>query len=148
MACRRYFVEQGMFENSVYPGIADLLQALHASGRRLAVATSKPLMYARPILEHFRLAQFFEAVCGPESDGIGAVKEQAVADAMTLLKVAAGNDVVLVGDRSHDVSGAHANGIACIGVLWGYGSREELAAADAIAADVSALRQLLDGTTA
>ena len=147
-AYRRYYVEHGMFENSVYPGIVELLQALHSSGRRLAVATSKPLIYARQIVEHFGLAEYFLAVCGPELDGVGAVKTRAVADAMTALEVAAGGDVVLVGDRSHDVSGAHANGIACIGVLWGYGSREELAAADAIATDVSALRQLLDGTTA
>ena len=63
-----------MFENSVYPGIADLLQALHNSGRRLAVATSKPIMYARQIVEHFGLADYFLAVCGPELDGVGAVK--------------------------------------------------------------------------
>jgi len=147
-AYRQYFVEHGMFENSVYPGITDLLQALHNSGRRLAVATSKPLIYARQIIEHFGLAEYFLAICGPELDGVGAVKTLVVADAMTALKVAAGDDVVLVGDRSHDVTGAHANGIGCIGVLWGYGSREELAAADAIAIDVSALRHLLDGTTA
>jgi phosphoglycolate phosphatase len=147
-AYRRYFVEHGMFENSVYPGIADLLQELHNSGRRLAVATSKPLIYAHQIVEHFGLADYFLAVCGPELDGVGAVKTQVVADAMTALDVTAGGDVALSGDRSHDVAGAHANGIACIGVLWGYGSREELAAADAIVSDVGALRHLLDGTTA
>jgi len=146
-AYRRYYVEHGMFENSVYPGIHDVLQELHNAGRRLAVATSKPLSYARQIVEHFGLGQYFLAVCGPELDGVGAVKTRVVADAMIALEVAAGNDVVLIGDRSHDVIGAHANGIACIGVLWGYGSRDELAAADAIATDTDELGQLLGVAT-
>lgn len=143
VAYRRYFVDNGMFENSVYPGVRELLRALVDSGRRLAVATSKPLPYARPIVEHFALSEYFEFVCGPDFDGSGAVKTTVVADAMAALNVTAGTDVVLVGDRSHDVIGAHDNGIACFGVLWGYGSRAELSAAEAIAADVEELASLL-----
>jgi phosphoglycolate phosphatase len=143
VAYRRYFVDKGMFENAVYPGIRELLRALVDAGRRLAVATSKPLPYARPVVEHFALGEYFEFVCGPDLDGSGAVKTTVVADAMAALKVSGGTDVVLVGDRSHDVIGAHNNGIACIGVLWGYGSRAELSAAEAIAADVEELASLL-----
>lgn len=143
VAYRRYFVDKGMFENAVYPGVRELLRALVDAGRRLAVATSKPLPYARPIVEHFALREYFEIVCGPELDGVGAVKTTVVADAMAALNVTAGADVVLVGDRSHDVIGAHDNGIACIGVLWGYGSRAELVGAEAIAADVDELASLL-----
>jgi phosphoglycolate phosphatase len=145
IAYRRYFVARGMYENSVYPGIVDLLRALGDAGRRLGVATSKPIPYALPIVEHFELRPYFEVVCGPALDGVGAVKAEVVADALASLAVSASPDVVLVGDRSHDVVGAHENGIACIGVLWGYGTRDELTAAgaDAIAADVDELATLL-----
>jgi phosphoglycolate phosphatase len=145
VAYRRYYKERGMFENSVYPGIADLLRSLRDAGRRLAVATSKPTPYALPIIEHFALLEYFEAVCGPDSDGPNADKSIVVAAALAVLDVAPGPDVVLIGDRFHDVVGAHANGIACIGALWGYGSRAELTAAgaDALAADVDELATLL-----
>ena len=145
IAYRRYFVSRGMFENSVYPGIVDLLRALGDGGRRLAVATSKPIPYALPIVEHFGLRPYFEVVCGPVLDGVGAEKAAVVADALASLSVSASSDVVLVGDRFHDVIGAHQNGIACIGVLWGYGTRDELttAGADAIAVDVDELSALL-----
>jgi phosphoglycolate phosphatase len=146
IAYRRYFVAHGMYENSVYPGVVELLRALRDAGRRLGIATSKPLPYAVPIVEHFELGSFFEVVCGPTLDGVGAEKSEVVADALASLGVAASSDVVHVGDRSHDVVGAHKNDVACIGVLWGYGTREELttAGADAIAADVDELATLLD----
>ncbi len=154
---RGYFVEYGMFENSVYPGIPGLLHELVDTGRRLAVATSKPLPYAVPIIEHFELAGYFEGVFGPAIDGDGTEKGDVVAQALGSLHPDSLRpdslrpdfvrpdlgDVVLVGDRSHDVVGAHENGIACIGALWGYGSREELADADALAADVDELAALL-----
>jgi len=143
IAYRRYFVDKGMFENSVYPGITALLRALTDAGRRLAVATSKPLLYARPIIEHFALGEYFEVVCGPDFDGAGAVKTTVVAEAMAALEIKPADHVVLVGDRSHDVIGAHENRIACVGVLWGYGSRAELSAADFLAADVEELASLL-----
>jgi phosphoglycolate phosphatase len=148
VAYRRYFTEHGMFENSVYPRIPDLLCRLLDEGRRLAVATSKPTPYALPIVDHFALRPYFEAVFGPDGDEAGD-KKAVVADALRSLRVAS-SEVVLVGDRSHDVLGAHENGIACIGVLWGYGSRDELAAAgaDAIAADVDELAVLLGVSSA
>lgn len=141
-AYRGFFVEYGMFENAVYPGIPGLLRELVDTGRRLAVTTSKPLPYAVPIIEHFALDGYFEAVFGPAIDGDGTSKGEVVAQALAALRVEV-DDVVLVGDRSHDVVGAHENGIACIGALWGYGSREELAGAETIAADVDELAVLL-----
>jgi phosphoglycolate phosphatase len=141
-AYRGYFVEYGMFENAVYPGIPGLLRELVDTGRRLAVTTSKPLPYAVPIIEHFALDEYFEAVFGPALDGDGTEKGDVVAQALLALRAEL-DDVVLVGDRSHDVVGAHENGIPCIGALWGYGSREELADAEAIAADVDELAALL-----
>ena len=142
VAYRRYFAEYGIAGNAVYPGIHGLLRKLVDTGRRLAVTTSKPLPYAVPIIEHFALAEYFEAVFGPAIDGDGTDKSAVVAQALDLLGVEL-DDVVLVGDRSHDVVGAQDNGIRCIGALWGYGSREELAGANALAADVDELASLL-----
>ena len=121
------------------------MRSLSDEGRRLGVATSKPIPYALPIVEHFELRPYFEVVCGPVLDGVGAEKAEVVADALASLGVSASSDIVLVGDRFHDVVGAHENGIACIGVLWGYGTRDELttAGADAIAEDVDELAALL-----
>jgi phosphoglycolate phosphatase len=143
IAYRGYFTERGMFENSVYDGIPALLQALLDDGRRLAVTTAKPLAAAVPIVEHFNLGQYFEAVCGPETDDVHETKAAVIADALARLDVVPSRDVVLVGDRAHDVEAARATGISCVGTLWGYGSREELAGADELAADVHELATLL-----
>jgi phosphoglycolate phosphatase len=145
VAYRRYFVDRGMYENAVYPGIAELLQELFDAGRRLAVTTAKPLPYALPIIEHFGLVGYFEGVFGPTADDDGIDKKAVVANALRMLDIDDVSDVVLVGDRSHDVVGAHENSVACIGALWGYGSREELlaAGADALARDADELAILL-----
>jgi phosphoglycolate phosphatase len=145
VAYRSYFVERGMFENSVYPGITGLLQELSDAGRRLAVTTSKPLRYAVPIIEHFALGKYFEGVFGPTADDDGIDKKAVVAHALNAMAIDDSTNVVLVGDRFHDVVGAHENGIACIGALWGYGSRDELVATgvDALAANVDELAVLL-----
>lgn len=145
----RYFTEQGgMFENSVYPRVSGLLEALRADQRRLGVATTKPTGTGRAVLDHFALSGFFETVCGALSDVERVSKAEIVGDALLALATAPGPNVVLVGDRSHDVIGAHAVGIECIGVAWGYGSRAELtdAGADAIVADVDELGRLLGVT--
>ncbi len=105
---------------------------LQGQGRRLLVATSKPTVYADTITSHFGLSQFFESVHGSELDGTNSNKAD-------LLGSIFGGDrnAVMIGDRSHDMIGAKAHGIPSIGVLWGYGSREELeaAGADQIAAE-------------
>lgn len=143
LAYRDYFTRRGIFENSVYDGVETLLQALVDDGRRLAVTTAKPLSAAAPIVEHFNLTRFFEAVCGPATDGEHETKAAVIADALAQLKIEPSDDVVLVGDREHDVEAARQAGVACVGALWGYGSRDELAGADAVAADVYELAALL-----
>ena len=141
---REYFEAKGWLENAPYPGIEELLRDLKAAGLRLMVATSKPEKQAVRILEHFRLAQYFDQICGaPPSTGDGTGKADVIRKA---LAYTGGTDsVIMVGDRRHDVAGAREAGLPCIGVLYGYGDREELEQAGAafIAEDMAALKALL-----
>ncbi len=128
---RERYAEIGMFENTVYPGIVDALEALKASGYRLFVATSKLETSARPILEHFRLAGYFEAIYGSQADGTRAAKGDLLAYLIERERLVISDGVVMIGDRKHDALGARAVGIGSIGVLWGYGDAPELTAAGA-----------------
>ncbi len=127
---REYFTAGGMFENSVYPGIPEALECLKSAGFRLAVATGKPELFSRQIVDHFGLADYFEAVCGAAMDESRTEKADVIRYALETLSLRA-EDCLMVGDREHDVLGAGAVGLPCIGALWGYGSREELASAGA-----------------
>ena len=142
---REYFSVQGLYENEVYPGIPELLRGLRASGRRVGLATSKPTVYAERILEHFDLAKHFELVVGSHLDGTHVEKAEIVATALAGVSGVLPERVVMVGDRKHDVQGARANGIDAIAVTWGYGTREELSAAEptSLAGSVEELRRLL-----
>jgi phosphoglycolate phosphatase len=141
---REYFSEKGLYENAVYPGIAELLANLRGRDLRLAVATSKPTVFAERILTHFGLASHFDGVVGSHLDGGRVDKQELIADALAALNVDA-HDAVHVGDRRHDVIGARANGVTAIAVGWGYGTREELLAAEPheLVESVSALGRLL-----
>lgn len=134
LAYREYYAGRGQFENSVYDGIPELLAALRADGRTLAVATSKAEVYAHSILDHFGLADHFAEVVGSELDGRRTAKAEIIGEALARLGRAPAR-AVMVGDRSHDVVGARTVGIPCIGALWGYGSSRELrdSGADALA---------------
>lgn len=113
----------------LFPRLEPVLRKL--AGRfRLAVATSKPRRYAVPILEHLGVAGLFEHIVGPDLDATGETKAETVGRALALLGLA-GEHAVMVGDRRHDVEGARAHGMDCIGVLWGYGDERELAGAGA-----------------
>jgi phosphoglycolate phosphatase len=127
---RERFAAKGMFENRLYPGIHGALEHLRRSGFRLFVATAKPSAFAERILEYFELRRFFSGVYGSELDGRNGNKADLLAE---LLKAEAllPADVVMIGDRAHDVLGAKANGIFAVGVLWGFSSRQELAEAGA-----------------
>jgi phosphoglycolate phosphatase len=129
---RERFNVTGMFENSVYPEIPAALSALKASGARLFLATSKPRIYAQRIVEHFDLAQYLDAVHGSELDGTRTNKAELIAHVLQTQAVSP-RSACMVGDRMHDMKGAGANGVFAVGVLWGYGSREELVAAGAAA---------------
>ncbi|MGP7960524.1 HAD hydrolase-like protein [Sanguibacter sp. A247] len=148
---RADFIPRGMWMNSVFDGVPELLSTLRASGRRLAVATSKPEPFARQLTAHFGLDEHLEAVFGATLDETSrATKAAVVGYALAELGVdpaAARSDAIMVGDRSHDVHGAAEHGLATIGVAWGYADPGELesAGAVAVAADVTALRSLLLG---
>ena len=127
---RERFVPVGMFENRVYPGIPQLLQALVQAGRTLHLCTSKPHPFARRILEHFGLAPFFASIHGSELDGTLNEKGELLAHILRQERLAPASCLML-GDRRFDVEAAAQCGVASVGVLWGYGSRAELQAAGA-----------------
>ena len=127
---RERFADIGLFENEVFAGIKDTLSALSASCRRMFIATSKPAVYAERIVDHFGLRPHFERVFGSELDGRLVDKTDLLCHALETAKVDP-RLAVMVGDRGHDMIGARNNGMTAIGVLYGYGSREELEGAGA-----------------
>lgn len=129
---RERFSVTGLFENEVYPGIHEMLGALRQAGKKLVLATSKPELYARRILEHFDLARYFTHIVGATMDETRTAKHEVIAYALEAFGIDPA-DAVMVGDREHDVLGARKNGLACVGVLYGYGSRRELTDAGATA---------------
>ncbi len=129
---RERFVEVGLYENTPYPGVGDALAELAGRGLALHVATSKPWVYAEPILERFELRRWFGEVFGAELDGTRADKAELLAFALARLGRRP-DECLMVGDRSHDIRGATANGMGAVGVLYGYGSRDELVASSAAA---------------
>lgn len=127
---REYFAPKGVFENKVFPDIPVLLQNLKDKGLKLVVATSKPEIYAKKIVEHFNLDKYFESVCGSELDGRRTDKAQVIEYTMNMFDMNKDN-TIMIGDRFHDINGAKKNGIKSIGVLFGFGSEEELSSAGA-----------------
>ena len=122
---REYLKQRGLLENSVYEGILNLLKQLKDNGNRLFIATSKPTIFARQVIEHFQLTNYFEDIIGSNLNGTRIKKEE----------------MIMIGDRKHDIIGANQNGIASIGVLYGYGSKNELIEVSAthIAKDIEEL---------
>lgn len=142
---RERFGPIGLFENQVYPGIVQMLEHLKSLGKRLIVATSKPTVYSVEILKHFGLYDYFEFVSGSELDGTRTDKAEVIAYALEHTGITELSEAVMVGDRRHDIIGAKKNGLKSIGVLYGYGSREEFqaAGADHMAETVAELELLL-----
>ncbi len=128
---REHYGAGGMYEYSVYDGISELLTRLNDAGFRLAVATSKRTGFARPVVEHAGLASQFEIVVGSERDGAGAEKPVVMRSVFEQMAIDDPDAVVMIGDREHDGYGAVALGTHFIGVLWGFGSHDELQAAGA-----------------
>lgn len=132
VACyREYYQDRGLFENQPYPDIPRVLEALTAAGKTLCVATSKPEHFARQILEHFRLDRWFTHICGAAMDESRGTKHEVIEYALATCGAADRERVLMIGDREHDVLGAKQSGLDCLGVLYGYGSREELERAGA-----------------
>ena len=130
---REYFSETGLYENTIYPGIPDLLQFLVDNDNTLAVATNKVKLYAVEILKHFDLDKFFCLVSGDEMDGSLTQhgKREIIQIVLDTLNAEGKLSAVMIGDRKHDIIGARETGICSIGVTWGYGSRAELEEAGA-----------------
>jgi phosphoglycolate phosphatase len=117
---------EAMFTARPFAGVVELVAAAHAAGRRLAVATSKPEHFAIPIVEHLGLDGYFETIGGDELDGSLRTKALVIEKVLARLGGPDPSDVIMIGDRSHDVIGAREHGIATIGVRWGYGMPGEL----------------------
>lgn len=143
-AFRVRFNDVGIFENSVFPGIADALAALHGTGHRMQIVTAKPLVNARRVVEHFGLLELFDAVHGPTLDHRSYDKADLVADALRM----AGGDpaAVMIGDHADDIRAARRHGLRGVAVRWGYGTPDEIAAAqpDYVATDVADLVQWIE----
>lgn len=149
-AYRDYYGVHGIFDNGVYAGIPELLASLKAAGKTLCVATGKPEKYMYPILERYGLRGYFSCCGGSDEAETRADKAKVIRYVLDSCGALPG-DVIMVGDRHHDIDGAKANGVCSVGVLYGYGSRAELeaAGADYIAARVGDVRDIvLGGETA
>ncbi len=142
---REYYRPTGIFEVSIYEGIPELLDRLQKAGCELLLATSKPIIFADMILEKFDLKKYFAATFGSELDGTRVKKDEVIAYALENYQIDK-SCAIMVGDRRHDVEGAHKNGMPCIGVTFGYGERDEHIAcgADFIVDSVSELEKLLN----
>jgi len=121
----RYFTK-GIFENEVYDGVIPMLEKLKAAGYTLAVATNKAERGAKTVVEHFGLDKYFSFVSASYSDTVRNTKHEIIEYAMEQLGVTDKSKVLMIGDRCHDIVGAHEAGIKALGILWGYGDSEEL----------------------
>ena len=142
---REYYTDKGIFENEVYPGMEDLLDNLKQAGKVVIVATSKPEAFARQILEHFLIDGYFDDICGATMDRSRTTKEEVIRYALLKNGITDLPSTVMVGDRKFDIEGAKTVGISSMGVLFGFGSREELekAGCDRIAETVEEILDIV-----
>lgn len=129
-AYRDDYGQRGLFQSLPYPGIAEALAALRDAGAQMILATSKRREFAQRILDHLGLAGFFAGVHGSEPGGALDHKPELIAHVIERHGLTPAR-CVMVGDRRYDITGAHANRMRALGVLWGYGTRDELETAGA-----------------
>lgn len=129
---RERFAPIGLFENEIYDGILDMLDSLTSQGKILAVATSKPTVFAEKICDKYGISPFLSNLSGSELDGRNTDKALVIQNAMRTLN-ANKEETIMVGDRMHDCEGARKNSVPCIGVSYGYGGVEELKGSGAFA---------------
>lgn len=142
---REYFTDKGMFENRIYPGADLLIKNLYKAGRKSALATTKPEVYARRILDHFGLTEFFTFIAGSRLDGSMTDKHLLIEHVIGNIGVSNRDEYVMCGDRQHDIIGARSSKIMSIGVLYGYSKPGELenAGADQLVESVCELENTL-----
>ena len=141
---REYFTVTGIFENSVYDGVEEMLKTLKEAGIKIAMATSKPEKFAKIIADHFGLAKYFDVIGGACMDETRTEKQDVIHYVLEQC-----DKIVMVGDRSYDILGGHAEGLKVIGVLYGYGDLKELsqAGADALATTPQEVVELVLATS-
>lgn len=129
---REYFRDKGIFENDIYDGIDELLKDLKEKGHILAVATSKPTIFAERIIDYFKLSEYFACIIGSNLDGTRSKKAEVIQYVLDKLEIEDKKQAIMIGDREHDIIGANQVGIDSIGVRYGYGAEDELEVAGAI----------------
>lgn len=148
---REWFAPKGIFQNTIYPGIREMLEELKTKGKILAVASSKPQVFVEKILRHFGIYDYFTVIVGSELDGTRDRKEEVVEEALRRLWKSGGEGsadrahTVMTGDRKYDIEGGKAHGLVTVGVTFGYAGDGELenAGADYLVDTVEELRRLL-----
>ena len=143
---REYFSVKGWSQNKVFPGIPEMLRELKAAGKKLYLATSKPEVFAKQILEHFGLTSYFEFIGGADLEETRVRKGDVIGYVLESCGLSDKKEqILMVGDREHDVLGAREQGLECVGVLFGYGGRAEMEACHAayIAESINELRKML-----
>ena len=146
---REYFTVTGIFENSVYDGVEEMLKTLKEAGIKIAMATSKPEKFAKIIADHFGLAKYFDVIGGACMDETRTEKQDVIHYVLEQCEEKELDKIVMVGDRSYDILGGHAEGLKVIGVLYGYGDLKELsqAGADALATTPQEVVELVLATS-
>ena len=145
---RERFIPLGIYENTLYEGIKPLLQRLdQKKDLEIYIATAKPEPSAITVLDYFKIKPYFKEIKGATFDGSIRTKSQVITSLLDVIEPVDKKKILMIGDRDHDVIGAHENGIDCLGVLYGYGSPEELEAAsvDHMVKDVTELSSFLLG---
>ncbi|MCI5905355.1 MAG: HAD hydrolase-like protein [Oscillospiraceae bacterium] len=142
---REYYTRDGIFDGDIYSGIEEMLKRLTEQGGKAVLATSKPEVFAKRIIAHFGLEGYFTHIAGASLDKSLLTKTEVIAGAVKSLEICDRSKILMIGDRKFDIEGAADNGIDSAGVLYGYGSEDELrkAGADYIAADVDALMDII-----
>lgn len=123
---RERFQNVGIFENRIFPDAENTLARLKQAGKQVALATSKPYVYAKRILEHFKISDYFDYTVGAELDGKRGYKDEVIRDVLRIAKREDLSKVIMVGDRENDILGAKKCGIASIGLRCGYAEKNEL----------------------
>lgn len=128
---REYYADRGIYENSLYDGIVEVFDKLKKNNKKIILATSKPEIYAKQILEYFKIDHYFSFVAGADFEETRVSKGDVIEYALEGAKISDLSKVIMIGDREHDIIGAKENNIKAIGVLYGYGDIIELTQARA-----------------
>lgn len=124
---RERYAPIGIYENELYPGIEDMLAGLKNRGYKIGIASSKPENFVKIVAEYFHIESYFDEIVGSEPEGGRTNKTEVIEEALRRMGLTDHRDqVIMVGDKEHDVFGARRAGLECIAVSYGYGTKEEL----------------------